>query len=381
MGAVFLEFLRLGLTSFGGPVAHLGYFRRTFVERLRWLSEADYADLVALCQFLPGPASSQVGFAIGLRRAGAAGGLAAWLGFTAPSAALMIAAAHGLQHAPPGVLPALVHGFKLVAAAVVAQAVLSMALSLLKTPLRWALALATAGALLATASVWTPLAIAVAGVFGALALRDATAKVSASSTAKAGWSRPLATVIALGALFALLAATPSPLAQMAATMLRTGGLVFGGGHAVLPLMQADVVAHGWLSSDTFLAGYGAAQALPGPLFSIAAYVGAAGGQGVPGALVALVAIFAPGLALVAACLPLWERLKRSPHARGFVAGASAAVVGVLAAALWDPVLTTSIRAPADLAIAALGFAALQWWKAPALLVVVAVALAGALVAA
>lgn len=382
---VFAVFFRLGLTSFGGPIAHLVYFRDMFVARRKWIGEADYADLVALCQFLPGPASSQVGFALGLKRAGWLGGLAAWLGFTAPSALLMIGAAYGAQRLSADALGPLVHGFKLVAVAVVAHAVVGMARSLLDTPLRWGFAIVTAASLIATDAMFAPLLMLAAGVLSAMRWGwwrgPGIAHDFHTVTQEARhWVLLAFAIFALAVVLTIAPQFDAKLYQLAAAIAGVGALVFGGGHAVLPLMEAQTVAHGWLSEDMFLAGYGAAQALPGPLFSFAAFVGAAT-AGVPGAVVALVAIFAPGLAFVALALPWWERLRTWRPARGFVAGASAAVVGVLAAALWTPVISSGVMSVADAAVAIAGFALLQWMKAPSWLVVVLVAAAGAMLAA
>lgn len=376
---VFLIFLRLGLTSFGGPIAHLGYFRHEFVERRKWLDDAAYADLVALCQFLPGPASSQVGFAVGLMRAGPLGAAAAWLGFTAPSAALMIAAASGVFGLSN---PHLIHGLKLVALAIVAHAVVGMARSLLTTPFRWSMAVLALALLIVTpAPMMAPFLIAGAGALGALRWvrrNDETTPPDAVAMVSGGRSWTLLVMVLIGALTLAVFAgqLDQPLLQMTAAMARTGLLVFGGGHAVLPLMEADVVGRGWLSADIFLAGYGFAQALPGPLFSFAAFVGAASGQGIAGAILVMTALFLPGLLLVAAALPLWRRLKRWPAAVGFVAGANAAVVGVLAAALYDPIYQSAVRGFGDLVLAAAGFAALQWLKAPSSAVVLGLGAAG-----
>jgi chromate transporter len=375
---VLLVFLRLGLTSFGGPVAHLGYFREAFVVRRRWIDEAGYADLVALCQFLPGPASSQVGFALGLKRAGLAGACAAWLGFTAPSAALMLAVAYGADTFATPTGQAVAHGLKLVAVAVVAHAVFGMARSLCTDWTTRALAVAATAATLAVATAWAaPAIIAAAGlVCLALAARAPAAPVPPVAATNPAWA-PLALFAALLVALPLLAPQGGAYA-IADAFYRAGALVFGGGHVVLPLLDAETVGRGWLDAEAFLAGYGAAQAVPGPLFTFAAYLGAAGGPmpGWTGGLVALVAVFAPGLLLVLAALPWWERLKAMPRARGFVRGANAAVVGVLAAALWSPVIATGVRGWPDALVAAAGFALLQWAKAPAWLVVILVAGAG-----
>ncbi len=393
---VFLVFLRLGLTSFGGPVAHLGYFREAFVARRKWIDEAGYADLVALCQFLPGPASSQVGFALGLKRAGALGGLAAWLGFTAPSAALMIAVAYGADWfaSPEG--QAIAHGLKLVAVSIVAHAVFGMARNLCKDTFTRALALAALAVSLLVATVWVQPAVIFAGGLVAVLVARGPHPPASPGTSPASGGRNGAEALfprsggmgagwaLLALFFVLLISLPLLAAQggvfaIMDSFYRAGALVFGGGHVVLPLLEAETVARGWLTPDAFLAGYGAAQALPGPLFAFAAYLGAAGGPmpGWTGGLLALAFLFLPGLLLVAGALPLWEALKRRPRAMAFVRGANAAVVGVLAAALWDPVITSGVASPADAAIAAAGFALLQWAKAPAWLVVLVVGAGGA----
>jgi chromate transporter len=392
---VFVIFLRLGLTSFGGPIAHLGYFRETFVARRQWIDEAAYADLLALCQFLPGPASSQVGFALGLKRAGALGGLAAFIGFTAPSAALMLAVADGLSFFATPTGEAFAHGLKLVAVAIVAHAVLGMARSLCRDWLTRMIAVIACGALLILSYGWMqPLVIVLGGVT-ALRFASWTARLRArngsSEQAAAphhdrlgapGGARSCSPLLAIFVLLLVglpfLAHLGGPFA-IADAFYRAGALVFGGGHVVLPLLEAETVGRGWLGESDFLAGYGAAQALPGPLFAFAAFLGAAGGPapGLAGGLVALVFLFLPGLLLVAGALPLWSRLKSQPWAVGFVRGAGAAVVGVLGAALYDPVFTSAVRGGADFAIAAAGFALLQWAKAPAWLVVIVVAAAGA----
>ncbi|WP_313079440.1 chromate efflux transporter [Pulveribacter sp.] len=378
-------FLRLGLTSFGGPVAHLGYFRAEFVVRRRWLDEAAYADLVALCQFLPGPASSQVGMALGLRQAGAAGALAAWVGFTLPSALAMALLGLGLAAGagwwPSGVL----HGLKVAAVAVVAQAVWGMARSLCRGPVRWSLmALACALALR-----WP----GVAGQMGALLLAAAAGLALWGRGADAPAAQEqgpdghrAAGALLLGAFAALLVvlplaahAWPQGWLVLADAFYRAGALVFGGGHVVLPLLQAEVVATGWVDEDDFLAGYGLAQAVPGPLFTLAAFLGAVarhGAGGLWGAVVCLVAIFLPAFLLVAGALPWWERWRRLARVRAALAGVNAAVVGLLLAALCGPVWGSAIHAPADGLLALLALAALAWLRMPPWLVVPLCGLAG-----
>jgi chromate transporter len=375
---VLLIFLKLGLTSFGGPVAHLGYFRREFVVKRAWLDERAYADLVALSQFLPGPASSQTGFAIGLMRAGYLGGLAAWAGFTLPSAAGMTVFAYGAGalHGPVG--DGLMHGLKLVAVAIVAQAVMGMAQTLCPDRPRATIA---ALALILTAfapAAWSQIAVILLGALAGFLVCQQGADV-AVVTAEAPVSRRMGIVFA-GLYFGLLALSFAPMpagaAALAAAFYRSGALVFGGGHVVLPLLHAAVVDPGWVSDSAFLAGYGAAQAVPGPLFTFAAYLGAVASVppgGVVGAALALVAIFAPGLLLLMAALVFWQDLRARSNTRAAMAGVNAAVVGLLASALYNPVWTSAVRGPTDFAIAATGFVALIVWRAPPLLVVVTTA--------
>lgn len=389
---LFFIFLRLGLTSFGGPVAHLGYFRAEFVQRRRWLSERAYADLVALCQFLPGPASSQVGMALGLVRGGWGGALAAWAGFTLPSALLLMALAVGLSAwsdlVPPGVL----HGLKVVAVAVVAQAVWGMARTLCKGPARMAIMLVSALALWRWSGVGAQVGVMLlAGLLGwALWGRGAGA---GPAHADAPLPLPLgrrggAVLLALfGALLVLLPlvahAGPGRLWALVDAFYRAGALVFGGGHVVLPLLQAEVVQTGWVAPDAFLAGYGLAQAVPGPLFTFAAFLGASvqgWPSGVLGAAVCLVSIFVPAFLLVAGALPFWEPLRASRAAQGALAGVNAAVVGLLLAALIDPVGASALHGGADVALALAAFGALQWARLPPWTVVLACAAAGGILA-
>lgn len=373
---VFAAFLRLGLTSFGGPIAHLGYFRNEFVERRRWLDERAYADLVALCQFLPGPASSQVGFALGMRRAGWPGALAAWVAFTGPSALLLVLFALGLARLGDhgAWLAASLHALKIVAVAVVAQAVWAMARSLCPDWPRRALALATAAAVLAWPGATAQLlALAVCAAIGWRTLPASTAAASPASPAlvavgaRTGWIA----LVLFGALLAglplLASLTGAPWLRVFEAFYRAGALVFGGGHVVLPLLQAGVVGPGWVTESSFLAGYGAAQAVPGPLFSFAAYlgseIGGAGGSGASavtasfGAWAAaglcLVAIFLPGCLILVAALPFWAGLGRRAALRAALGGVNAGVVGVLLAALLDPVATSALRSPGDAAVALL----------------------------
>jgi chromate transporter len=374
-------FLRLGLTSFGGPVAHLGYFRTEFVARRGWLSEAEYADVVALAQFLPGPASSQTGFALGLMRGGLAGGLAAWIGFTLPSAAVMVAAAYGVDVALGGTGAAVVHGLKLVAVAVVAQAVWGMATTLWPDRTRASIGVAATLALLLLPSALTQIAAILAGAAAGLALcRDGApaggAPVGFAVGRRAGMAALAAFAVLLFGL-PLLSGLGTWVALTEASY-RAGALVFGGGHVVLPLLEEGFVPR-WLGQDVFLAGYALAQAVPGPLFTFAAFLGAATG-GVAGGAVALVAVFLPGLLLMYGALPFWDGLRRRADAQAALRGVNAAVVGVLLAALFDPIWLTSVRGPADFAIALAAFFALVAWRVPVWLVVALTAMAGALAA-
>jgi len=377
---VFLAFLVQGLTAFGGPVAHLGYFRREFVERRAWLSEAAFADLMALAQFLPGPASSQLGMAIGLRRAGYAGLLAAWIGFTLPAAALMI----GLAYAQPYISSAWgegwLHGLKIAAAAVVLQALVAMARSLAVGPIRAGMAIgAAAGLLIAHGPVAQILALSAGALFGLAMLRDEPLP-TIDDDPGTHVVPPAVSLAALAAFAVILGALPflagwlqDPTLGLASVFYRTGALVFGGGHVVLPLLQSEIVGRGWMAQDPFLAGYGAVQALPGPLFSFAGFVGAAqdvAPGGWRGGIVALVAIFLPSLLLVVGVLPFWDRLKVRPAARAALAGLNAVVVGVLAAALWNPVLTSAVQRPADWALVAAAYVFLAIAKLPPWLVVI-----------
>ncbi|PIF26089.1 chromate transporter [Acidovorax sp. 56] len=399
--AVLWVFLRLGLTSFGGPVAHLGYFRDELVVRRRWLDEHSYADLVALCQFLPGPASSQVGMALGLMRSGWLGALAAWVGFTLPSALVLAALGLGFSSTGAGLPAGLVQGLKVVAVAVVAQAVWGMARSLCTSAGRMALM----GAACAI-TLWQP---GVAGQMGAMlgaALVGWWAwgrgpAVPPAMAADDVWALPYSrrAGLALLAVFAVLlvalpwwvqaSAAGATTATNAANVVtgwavldafyRAGALVFGGGHVVLPLLQSAVVPTGWVAGDAFLAGYGAAQAVPGPLFTFAAFLGAAMAPGWAGAgfaVMAVLGIFLPAFLLVAGALPWWAQLRQRAGARGLLAGVNAAVVGLLLAALWHPVASSALHGPADVALAAIALAALLWWRVPPWAVVLATALAG-----
>ncbi len=377
---VFLVFLRLGLTSFGGPVAHLGYFREEFVARRKWLDERAYADLVALCQFLPGPASSQVGMAVGLSRAGYAGALAAWTAFTLPSAIALVLFAYGVATISGAAGSAWLHGLKIAAVAVVAQAVLGMMRSLAPDKERATLAVVAAIIALAIPTAWGQVgAILLGGIIGVTFLRnDPAATDHVAMPLNVGRT---AGVIWLLLFFALLiglpilaAETQSKPIDLVDSFYRSGSLVFGGGHVVLPLLQAEVVPPGWVSNDAFLAGYGAAQAVPGPLFTFAAYLGAVIGGWTIAAL-CLVAVFVPSFLLVAGALPFWEDLRRRAWAQSTLRGVNAAVVGLLLAALYNPVWTAGIKDAKDFALTMAAFLALYMWNVTPWLVVILCALA------
>lgn len=370
---------RLGFTSFGGPVAHLGYFHEEYVRRRKWLNEKDYADLVALCQFLPGPASSQVGIGIGVMRAGVIGGILAFIGFTLPSVlALMIfaLALQGMDMESAG----WIHGLKLVAVAVVAHAIAGMAGKLAPDLTRKAIVLAAlTGTLLWQSSLSQVLVIVISGIAGYLVYKQT------NSTERSTLSFPLSRkfgAICLGLFFGLLFALPL-LREMVSwnwlamtdSFYRAGSLVFGGGHVVLPLLEREFVPGGWLSAEQFLAGYGAAQAVPGPLFTFSAYIGAVI-SGWKGGLIATFAIFLPAFLLILGTLPFWNTLRRNPHVQGALMGVNAAVVGILIAAFYDPIWTSSILEPADFAFAAILFSMLSYWKLPPWVVVLTGAAGG-----
>jgi chromate transporter len=390
-------FLKLGLTSFGGPIAHLGYFRREFVERRGWIDEERFGQLLGLCQFLPGPASSQLGFSLGLLRAGWPGALAAFVGFTLPSALLMFAFAVSNEFLSGALAGSAVHGLKLVAVAVVAQGLLGMARTLTPDPPRAMMAAVSAGLIVVSGSAWMQL-VAVAGgaVLGPWLCRqrlgsDRLGSPTTFSEPPAAaftlpYGRRLGSVLLLSfgtllALALLVAPTTSPTGQVAGAFFRAGALVFGGGHVVLPLLEHSVVDPGWIDNGTFLAGYGAAQALPGPMFTFAAFLGERlhyGPGGISGAIVGLLAIFLPGFLIVAGVLPYWQTLSAQDTTARSLAGVNAAVVGLLAAALYDPVWVSAVQGPSDFAIALLGFVLLVSCKWPAWAVVLWCVLASTL---
>jgi len=387
LAEVFAAFLKLGLTSFGGPIAHLGYFRAEFVERRKWLSESSYADVVALCQFLPGPASSQVGFAIGILRGnGLLGGLAAWFAFTMPSAIVMFAFALGATVFTGPFAEGFLHGLKLVAVAVVAQAIWGMANSLTPDRERAAIALAAVTIVVFIGGSFGQIgAIALGAVAGLWLCRGDGPAPAGHLSFSVSHRRGAVALVIFAALFVITplvtAKTGSQGLALFDAFYRSGALVFGGGHVVLPLLQAEVVTPGWVSNADFLAGYGVAQAVPGPLFTFAAYLGAVMGpapNGLTGASIALIALSLSGLLLVYGVLPYWDALRLRPAAQAAMRGTNAAVVGILGAALYNPVWTSAVLTPRDFAVALAGFLLLIVWKLPPWIVVVLLAATGAI---
>lgn len=378
---VLLAFLKLGFTSFGGPIAHIGYFREEMVVRRRWIDDAQYTDLVALCQFLPGPASSQVGFSLGLIRAGYWGALAAWVGFTLPSAMLLTAFAYGAGALGGPIGFGVLHGLKLVAVAIVAQAVWGMARTLCPDRQRASIACLAALLILANTSSLAQIgAILLGGIAGFWFCR-ASAPILAGSLG-VPVSRRVG-VLALTSFFALFAALPalgalSHDAELFDAFYRSGALVFGGGHVVLPLLSKAFVTPGWVSQDSFLAGYGAAQAVPGPLSTFAAYLGAVvePSHRIAGAALGLIGIFLPGFLLLVGTLPFWDGFRQRVGAQAIMRGINAAVVGLLGAALYNPLWISSVRSSGDFALALVGFVLLIAWRTPPLIVVIVGALGG-----
>lgn len=381
-GEVFRAFFKLGLTSFGGPIAHLGYFRDELVTRRNWLSDHAYADLVALCQFLPGPASSQVGFALGMMRAGWLGALAAFTAFTLPSVMVLLVFAMTAASLSGPFGTGALNGLKIVAVAIVAQAVWGMAKTLCPDRARAAIAVGAVVMLAFLPGGFGMIGAIVLGALAGLALgRDAAQPLGGHVTMPV--SRGIAAA-ALAIFFALLVLLPLLAGQSQSLAVidgfyRAGALVFGGGHVVLPLLQAEVVAPGWVTPDAFLAGYGAAQAVPGPLFTFAAYLGAVSGpepNGIAGASLALLAVFLPGFLILIGVLPFWDRFRAMPSAQSLMQGANAAVVGILGAALYSPVFTSAIGDLRDFALALACFVLLMVWKAPPWAVVIVAATGG-----
>ena len=371
-GEVFATFLKLGLTSFGGPIAHIGYFHRELVEKRQWLSESQFAQLLALCQFLPGPASSQLGFALGLTRAGWAGAIAAFVAFTLPSALLLFAFAAALPLLQGDVGSAAIHGLKLVAVAVVAHGVIGMSRQLCPDAVRATIACGAAVMILLSGSAWMQLAAVAGGALAGLLLCRSVDTIESGTITVPHGTRAGTILLALFfGLLLLLPLLPSEgYNRLIDAFYRAGALVFGGGHVVLPLLESATVGRGWLDEGTFLAGYGAAQAVPGPMFSFAAYLGAEiGPHAVAASVIALLAIFLPGFLLLGGILPWWQRLSQGHSAASIVAGVNVAVVGLLGAALYDPVFTSAIWNTKDLAIALVGFTLLMAWKVSPLWVV------------
>lgn len=379
---------RLGVTSFGGPVAHLGYYREEYVVRRKWLDEQNYADLVALCQFLPGPASSQVSIAIGILRAGLLGGLAAWLGFTLPSAIALVAFAYGVQGLGAEQSAGWLHGLNVVAVAVVAQAVWGMARSLCPDRERATIAILAAVAALAwTGAASQVLIIVVAGTIGWRLLPAIETPPTLHMPSPISRSLGIAAwVVFVGLLLTLpllRQVVPSHPLAVFDSLFRVGSLVFGGGHVVLPLLQSEVVPPGWVTNEQFVAGYGAAQAVPGPLFTFSAYLGAVmqpEPNGWAGATLALVAIFLPSFLLVVGALPFWDSVRARTDFRSALRGINAGVVGLLGAALYHPIWTSAIDSSLDLGLALVAFGLLAFWKLPPWLVVVLTAAGGAAIA-
>lgn len=381
---VLRAFLKLGLTCFGGPIAHIGYFRDEFVLRRKWIDEHAYADLVGLCQFLPGPASSQVGFSIGLMRAGYLGALAAWVGFTLPSAAALVLFAYGAGTLNGPIENGLLHGLKLTAVAIVAQAVWGMARNLCPDRERATIAVVAALILLvSTSSVAQVGAIVLGGIAGLWLCRGGTltpfGHIEMPVSRTAGLAALTGFFLLLVGLPVLRELTASSGLALFDAFYRSGALVFGGGHVVLALLREAFVTPGWLSDNAFLAGYGAAQAVPGPLFTFAAYLGTVvtpNPHGITGAGLGLVGIFLPGMLMLLGILPFWDSLRKYASAQAMMRGVNAAVVGLLGAALYDPVWTSSVHTPPDFGIALVGFVLLTVWRAPPLVVVVFSAVAG-----
>lgn len=382
---IFAVALRLGLTSFGGPIAHIGFFRTEYVENRKWLSERRFSDLVALCHFLPGPTSSQVGIAVGITRGGLLGGMLAWIGFTLPSAAVLIAFGFGVVEFEALLEDDWLRGLKIAAVAVVAQALWGMGTSLAPDKARASVAVAAAIAILLSPFVFSIVAvIVVAGAFGWWRFQHYVDETDSDAGSYSIW-KPLA--VGCAVLFALILIGLPLLRQIVDYdildvfdgFFRSGSLVFGGGHVVLPTLEAEVVENGWVTTEQFIAGYGASQAIPGPLFTFSAYLGtvmSVGPGGIVGALIALIAIFLPSFLLVIAILTFWNQLSQARNFRAALVAINAAVVGILAAALFDPVWISTIKEPMDFALAAAAFGLLMFWKLPSWLVVLFCAAAG-----
>jgi len=385
---IFLVFLRLGFTSFGGPIAHLAYFRDEFVSRRNWIDERAYADLVALCQFLPGPASSQVGIGIGLARGGLLGAFVAWTGFTMPSAFALIAFGYGVIAYQDIINSGVLHGLKVVAVAVVVQAVWGMARNLCPDAKRATLAVLAACAVLAAPTPLAQISVIVIGGFaGFVFFRAETPRelvpLGINVNRRLAVASLLLFFLGLIGLPILATVYPSHTLALIESFYSSGSLVFGGGHVVLPLLQTEVVPSGWVSNDAFLAGYGATQAVPGPLFTFAAYLGAVlepVPNGLAGGLICLAAIFVPSFLLVVGVLPFWDSLRRAQAMQTALLGINAAVVGLLLAALYNPVWTSAILSHSDFGLAIGAYTLLVFWKLPPWLVVILIAFGGWLLA-
>jgi len=385
---VFLIFLKLGVSCFGGPIAHIGYFREEFVVRRGWLDEEAYADLVGLCQFLPGPASSQVGFSIGLMRAGYPGALAAWIGFTLPSAIALVLFAYGASALGGPAGAGLLHGLKLVAVAIIAQAIWGMARTLCPDKERASIAIvATLVILFSSSSIAQIAAILIGGIAGLWLCRGARPQAESHMvmpvSRSAGFMALAAFFVVLIGLLIARSTTSFQAIALFEAFYRSGALVFGGGHVVLPLLREAFVTPGWVSDDTCLAGYGAAQAVPGPLFTFAAYLGYVVGpspHGVLGAALGLIGIFLPGFLVLLGALPFWDKFRKRERAQAVMRGVNAAVVGLLGAALYSPVWTSAVKVPGDFGIALVGFVLLTVWQAPPLFIVIISACAGVMLA-
>jgi chromate transporter len=389
LSEIFWIFLRLGCTSFGGPIAHIGYQRTEFVERRKWLDDRAFADLVAICQFTPGPASSKVGIALGASRAGIPGAIAAWLGFTLPSALVLMAFGYGLEVLGPETLNAgWLHGLKIAAVAVVTQAVWSMGRQLCPDRTRASFAILAAILVLSWHSALSQIAAIVAGAMAGWRLLPSAELPSSSAldfriSRRLGWTAWVLFFALLVILPALAQATGNHALALFDSFYRAGSLVFGGGHVVLPMLRAEIVPMGWVSDDAFLAGYGVAQAVPGPLFTFAAYLGTVA-KGLPtgwaGGLLTLIAIFLPAFFLALGPLPFWSTWRQHPIIRSCLSGVNAAVVGILLAALYDPIFTTSVRRPLEFALALGAFALLFFWRLSPLWVVAFAAVGGEVIA-
>lgn len=373
---------KLGLTSFGGPIAHLGYFHNEYIRKRKWMDERSYADLVALCQFLPGPASSQVGIGVGTIRAGLLGGITAWIGFTLPSVIAMVLFAFllkGFDIAASG----WIYGLKLVAVAIVAHAVLSMGQKLASDRVKVTIALSAAAIVLLWQTAFSLVAvIIVSGLLGLIVYKKVNLPESTTSQIQINKILSIFCIISFFSLLFILPALreliPSQTIAVFDSFYRSGSLVFGGGHVVLPLLEREIVPVGWVSEQDFLAGYGATQAVPGPLFTFSAYLGAVA-MGIPGAVAATLGVFLPSFLLIIGALPFWNALRQNIKIQGALVSINAAVVGLLLAALYNPLWTTAIRSSKDFVLAAALFIMLSFWKLPPWIVVIAGALGGVIV--